>query len=149
MWKMAKKIAHESSTSLRAPDEALESAELNDLSEPKSSSGWIGVDLDGTLAHFGNWEGIYKIGDPVPLMVDRVKEWVARGIEVRIVTARVGSGQSPLVIWMARIAIRNWCKQHLSVALPVTASKDFGMIELWDDRSVQVIPNTGERADLL
>lgn len=108
------------------------------------------MDLDGTLAHFGTWEGIYyKIGDPVPLMVDRVKEWLSNGVEVRIVTARVGAGQAAPVTWMARIAIRNWCKQHLGTALPVTASKDFGMIELWDDRAIQIIPNTGERADHL
>lgn len=28
--------------------------------------------------------------------------------------------------------------------LPVTATKDFAMIELWDDRAVQVRMNTGE-----
>ena len=31
--------------------------------------------------------------------------------------------------------------------LPVTNCKDFGMIELWDDRAVQVVFNTGIRAD--
>ena len=25
--------------------------------------------------------------------------------------------------------------------------KDYGMVELWDDRAVQVKPNTGERVD--
>jgi hypothetical protein len=29
----------------------------------------------------------------------------------------------------------------------VTREKDFAMIELWDDRAVQVVTNTGERAD--
>jgi len=29
----------------------------------------------------------------------------------------------------------------------ITHAKDHKMIELWDDRVVQVIPNTGERAD--
>ena len=29
----------------------------------------------------------------------------------------------------------------------MTHEKDFRMIQLWDDRCVQVIPNTGLRAD--
>ena len=56
-----------------------------------SQSGWIGVDLDGTLAKYGSWNG-GQIGDPIPLMVERVKQWIAEGVEVRIFTARVGSG---------------------------------------------------------
>ena len=52
-----------------------------------SGKGWIGVDLDGTLAFYQGWnEG--KIGDPVPVMLARVKGWLAEGVEVRIVTAR-------------------------------------------------------------
>lgn len=34
-------------------------------------AGWIGVDLDGTLAKYDQWRGVQHIGDPVPLMVDR------------------------------------------------------------------------------
>lgn len=52
---------------------------------------WIGVDLDGTLAHYDYWRGFDHIGEPIPLMADRVKQWLADGIEVRIVTARVSS----------------------------------------------------------
>jgi hypothetical protein len=54
------------------------------------SEGWIGVDLDGTLAHYSEWKGPDSIGEPVPLMLARVKEWLAKGLEVRIVTARAG-----------------------------------------------------------
>jgi hypothetical protein len=53
--------------------------------------GWIGVDLDGTLAFHGEWLGHTYIGKPVPLMLDRVKQWLSQGTEVRIVTARVAS----------------------------------------------------------
>jgi hypothetical protein len=28
--------------------------------------------------------------------------------------------------------------------LPVTCEKDMAMVEFWDDKAVQVIPNTGE-----
>ena len=34
-------------------------------------SGWIGVDFDGTLATYNGWND-GKLGEPIPLMVDRV-----------------------------------------------------------------------------
>lgn len=115
-------------------------------------SGWIGVDLDGTLAHYEGW-GDGSIGKPIPLMVERVKQWVAAGREVRIVTARVGLKSTgphtdapcePCLEASRELArIEHWCREHLGFTLPITCCKDFGMIELWDDRCVQVIPNTG------
>ena len=36
---------------------------------------------------------------------------------------------------------------HIGVALDVTNVKDFGMVELWDDRAVSVGLNTGMRLD--
>ena len=51
--------------------------------------GWIGVDLDGTLAEYHGWNG--SIGKPIAPMVDRVKRWLAEGVEVRIMTARVSN----------------------------------------------------------
>lgn len=105
------------------------------------SNGWIGVDLDGTLAQYDHWRGEEHIGDPVPRMLERVKEWLAAGIEVRIFTARISESES------ARPWINAWCEKHLGVVLTVTCKKDYGMVELWDDRAVQVVPNTGERVD--
>ncbi len=52
-------------------------------------AGWIGVDLDGTLAEYHGWVSEQHIGAPVPVMVERAKAWVARGVEVRIFTARI------------------------------------------------------------
>lgn len=52
-------------------------------------NGWIGVDLDGTLAHYEGWKGVEHVGAPVPAMLQRVKDWIAKGVEVRIFTARV------------------------------------------------------------
>lgn len=46
--------------------------------------GWIGVDLDGTLAHYDKWIGPEHIGEPIAPMVDRVRAWLGQGIEVRI-----------------------------------------------------------------
>ena len=48
---------------------------------------WIGVDLDGTLAQYGGWKGPDTIGDPVPMMKERVMKWLNEGAEVRIFTA--------------------------------------------------------------
>jgi hypothetical protein len=101
--------------------------------------GWIAVDLDATLATYDGWVSEQHIGEPVPAMVARVKAWLAEGKDVRILTARVANGNQE-----ARILIRNWCEVHIGVRLPVTNEKDFGMIELWDDRCVQVEKNTGQ-----
>lgn len=111
-----------------------------------SRRGWIGVDLDGTLAHYTGWKGASHIGEPIPAMVDRVKEWLADGKEVRIFTARVssdGTFQRNMDAAEARSAIYQWCLKHLGRALPVTNVKDWQMTELWDDRAITVEQNTG------
>lgn len=115
-------------------------------------NGWIGVDLDGTLAHYDGWNGENHIGEPIPAMVNRVKSWLSEGREVRIFTARV---YEPMEIGPLGIPepmskkhvvslIERWCEQHIGVKLPVTNLKDYGMIELWDDRAVRVQINTGK-----
>jgi hypothetical protein len=112
-------------------------------------SGWIGVDLDCTLARWTEWVGPTTIGEPVPLMAARVRAWLEAGVDVRIVTARANPatpGYEHLVPLMVE-AIRAWTLRHFGRALPVTCAKDFEMLELWDDRAVQVEPNTGRRAD--
>lgn len=125
--------------------------------------GWIGVDLDGTLAHYDHWRGPNHIGEPVPKMLARVKKHLAAGDEVRIMTARVyplpfihpdddrmqfvGANDRETSANMAAIAILAWCERHLGRRLPITCQKDYGMISLYDDRVVQIVPNTGERAD--
>ena len=119
--------------------------------------GWIGVDLDGTLAEYHGWKGIAHIGAPIPAMVERVKEWVAAGTKVKIFTARVDGGKVALQVSRPGDVydpdaqkvdeivkhIEDWCLQHLGFTLPVTNVKDFAMIELWDDRAVRVEFNTG------
>lgn len=115
-----------------------------------STQGWIGVDLDGTLAKYDGWQGPAHIGEPVPLMLNRVKAWLAQGRDVRIFTARVshdGTIARTEDAFYARLAIERWCREHLGRTLPVTNMKDYQMLELWGDRAVQVIPNTGQRVD--
>ncbi len=99
------------------------------------SNGWIGVDLDGTLAEY---EATCKtIGKPVPLMLARVVQWLEQGIEVRIFTARA---TDPIMIPVIKI----WLKQWGLPDLKVTCCKDFAMIALYDDRCIRVETNTGK-----
>jgi hypothetical protein len=112
-----------------------------------SREGWIGVDLDGTLARYDGWKGPEHIGAPVPAMLERVWAWLAEGREVRIFTARVSHDGTPArrgEADRARGAIRAWCREHVGRELAVTNVKDYGMVELWDDRAVTVEPNTGK-----
>lgn len=105
--------------------------------------GWIGVDLDGTLAHYDEWRGDNHIGDPIPEMVERVKAWLAKGQEVRIFTARV-SGIGGDRAMKFRELIQDWLEAVGLPRLEVTCVKDYQMVELWDDRAVGVVPNTGK-----
>lgn len=113
-----------------------------------ATKGWIGVDLDGTLARYDGWRGVAHIGEPVPEMLHRVLGWINEGRDVRIFTARVGDHVvDPEGLQLVQTTIEQWCHKHLGKVLPITNKKDFAMIELWDDRAVQVEPNTGRRVD--
>lgn len=111
-----------------------------------NTTGWIGVDLDGTLAEYHGWKGLDHIGEPIPAMVARVREWLREGRTVKIMTARV-SRDAGTSVSLAKGYITSWCYTYLGQALEVVCEKDFSMLELWDDRAVQVILNTGLRAD--
>lgn len=111
------------------------------------NGGWIGVDLDGTLAYYSGWKGAHHIGDPISPMIDRVKNWIADGKTVKIFTARMHGHGAPLLgggTEDVKTPIENWCRKHLGQVLEITNIKDFGMIELWDDRAVRVETNTGK-----
>ena len=41
-----------------------------------SNGDWVGVDLDGTLAHWDGWKGVEHIGEPIQPMIARVNAWV-------------------------------------------------------------------------
>lgn len=117
------------------------------------SSSWIGVDLDGTLAIYPGTFGVpHSIGEPIPLMVNRVRRWISQGREVRIMTARAAGPFTDMFGKeigedAALKEVRDWCEKYIGQQLPVTCQKDYNMIELWDDRAVQVIPNKGVRVD--
>ncbi|MDC0547659.1 hypothetical protein OAO16_01755 [Opitutales bacterium] len=105
--------------------------------EDAESKQWIGVDLDGTLAEAVPWQGFEHIGKPVPNMMKRLKIWIEMGYRVKIVTARAQDPEQAIP------PIRKWLQKYGLPELEITNAKDMDMIELWDDRCVQVIPNTG------
>lgn len=119
----------------------------------ESHDGWIGVDFDGTLAVYHKWEGATATGEPIAPMVERVRKWLAEGRNVRIVTARVyapgNNARRQREAAESTIAIQNWCLVQFGKFLPVTCVKDFAMIELWDDRCIQVEQNTGDRIKIV
>jgi hypothetical protein len=101
---------------------------------------WIGIDLDGTLAFYDGWKGPEHIGEPIVPMLDHVKLLVSCGARVKIFTARACvPEQVP--------PIETWLKKHGIGGLEITNLKDFKMVQLYDDRCVQMRSNTGVRAD--
>lgn len=108
---------------------------LTEQGEPEKS-GWIGVDLDGTLAHYDGWKGVEHIGEPIERMVNRVKYAIKQGITIKLFTARAIEPECIPYI-------EDWLGANGLGELEITNVKDFDMIELWDDKVVQVEQNTG------
>lgn len=106
------------------------------MTERDKGDGWIGVDFDGTLAHYDGFKGENHYGEPIEPMVRRVRKWLREGRDVRLFTAR---DPTP--------GLRRWMFDHLGSVLPITKTKDHKMQVLWDDRAVAVRRNTGESFD--
>ena len=104
------------------------------------NNGQIAVDLDGTLAYHTSWVALDVIVDPILPMVERVKVFIAQGYDVVIFTARLSDDPDGI----ADRAIREWTKKHIGKELDVTCIKRKEFVEFWDDRGIQVIPNTGK-----
>ena len=106
-----------------------------------NGSPWIGVDLDGTLAcETPDAQDPDVIGEPVEPMMRRVRSWLAEGKAVKIFTARASVPRQVELV-------KQWLKDNGLPDLEVTNTKDFKMIELWDDRAVQVNRNSGQPVD--
>jgi len=72
-----------------------------------------------------------------------VKSWLADNKKVKIFTARVAGGG--LEQDVQRSLVEEWSEKHIGQKLEVTCVKDWQMVELWDDRAIQVKKNTGEK----
>ena len=75
-----------------------------------SREGWIGVDLDGTLAEHQEWQGPTHIGKPVAAMIEQVKRKLAQGYEFKVFTARL-SGLGRKEREQAIDAIQDWTEE--------------------------------------
>ena len=104
---------------------------------------WTGFDLDGTLAEYDGWKGIDHIGKPIKPMCDLMKKIREEGTKVKILTARVAPRKDGSNAEDARKHIEKWCEKNLGFVPEITHEKDSCMDVLYDDRSVQVIPNKG------
>lgn len=109
----------------------------SDANAPRSK-GFIGVDLDGTLAHYkeGDCHNCV-VGKPIEPMMQRVRRWLKQGKEIKIFTARARDPQQVAVI-------KQWLREQNLPDLEITNIKEPAMIEFYDDRAVAVKKNTGE-----
>ena len=122
--------------------------------------GWYGFDLDGTLAVYDKWKGIDHIGEPVKPMVDLIKKMHDEGKVVKILTARIAphkledgtvgesyitvpDGEGGVTRTYAHQFINDWCHFNLGFIPEIVYQKDHLMLELYDDRVKQVVPNEG------
>ena len=154
-----------------------------------NGEGWIGFDLDGTLAKYDGWQGIDHIGEPIEAIVRLAKKFHAEGKRIKILTARVSPRPHPETAktrypmyagddigdvpeyaarwmlgmrkaghendqveacafyfkkeWTARDFIADWCLENLGFLPEIVHEKDHLMLELYDDRVKQVVPNKG------
>jgi len=109
----------------------------------KQEKGWIGFDLDGTLAikdfENGNFpdDKVPPIGEPIESMINIVKEYINKGENVKIFSARVSHGSGEID------KIKSWCLKHIGIELDATNVKDPMCKKIYDDIAVQVIKNKG------
>jgi hypothetical protein len=88
------------------------------------NEGWIGVDLDGTLAEYQGSHGPDHIGQIITPMKMRIIKWLGNGTTVKIMTARVSidpETNAPIV--------QAWLVKNGLPPLEITCCKDYGMIE--------------------
>ena len=126
----------------------------------EDGEGWIGFDLDGTLAKYDGWHGIDHIGEPIKPIVELITKLHKQGRRVKIFTARIAPrkledgtfGESYITVpngergatkQYAFQYINDWCHLNLGFVPEIVYKKDPLMLELYDDRTKQVEPNTG------
>lgn len=99
---------------------------------------WVGFDIDCCLAEYHGVFNLIEIGPPIQLMKDRLLKLYDEGkYEIKIFSARAGwPGQKEVIL--------EWLHKNGMPELAITNEKDFRMAFCFDDRSRQVVPNTGK-----
>lgn len=100
------------------------------------NKGWVGFDFDGTLCQFPYPDGL-PYGPNQPKMVGILRNFIAAGAAVKIVTARASDPYT-------RASVNDWLRKNDFPAIPITDKKDWTMLALFDDRAITVDPITGE-----
>lgn len=111
----------------------------------------IGCDFDKTMAHYEDGDidklGPEHVGEPIPEMVEKIKQALADGAEVYVFTARVNPGdgtfKKALNATKSYVVISEWCQRNIGTVLPITHEKSWRWSEIWDDKAKEVLPNTG------
>jgi hypothetical protein len=113
---------------------------------------WYGYDFDGTLAYWppdgADDVSVAYVGEPLWPTIERVKQRIAAGQNVKIFTARVwtdGTPERERDVMIARSVISAFCLEYIGRILPITCEKDPACIEIEDDRARQIERNTGRR----
>ena len=100
-----------------------------DITAAKNWKGWIGVDLDNSLAEQPEPFKPLIIGKPIAQMVKRVKCAIEDGVEIKVFTARLAD---EILKDKIKLLIRVWTLEHIGVPLEATNEKDPGLYEIWD-----------------
>lgn len=95
------------------------------------------VDLDRTLAKYDGWKGAEYIGEPIKPMLEMVKKWLREGKIVKIFTARANRPENIHYV-------DEWLNDNGIGGLEITNIKGEDLFCIFDDRCVQVEPNTGK-----
>ena len=111
-----------------------------------SEQGWEGWDLDGTISVYtpGDYNA-FVVGPPIPRTINILKRHLAEGKTCKIFTARVNpKTETPERLEKVKSVIQAFLRENVGQELELTCEKDYHMYRLYDDRAVQVYPNTGE-----
>lgn len=107
----------------------------------------IALDFDKTLAYHESRWGVSRVGEPIPAMVEKVKEWLSKGYDITIFTVRMnrtGEALNEQIKMIDDFLI----KTGLPI-LPKTATKQHEFSHIIDDRAYHVDPNSGIISDTI
>ena len=108
--------------------------------------GWVGFDLDGTIAQYTGYKGWQHIGEPIPSMINFIKKLRSMGIPCKILTSRAAAESRAvdgLTFEQVEQVVQDWTEKYIGERLPVVSEKGCSMIVLFDDSVVQINKNTG------
>jgi len=112
---------------------------MNPIEQSLQQLPYVAFDLDGTLAEFDfeKWsKDTGYIGKPIQRVMDMIKGYIAKGVDVKIFTARAEFEAD-------RANIAKWLVDNGLPELEITNVKTYAMVKLYDDNCVQIFSNQG------